>query len=156
MTLDGLIDNMSGAMYFSKIDLRNAYAQVELSEQARNFTGFIAEEGVKRYTRLMYGLSPASAIFQRCLEQTLGGIKGVKFISDDMILYSKTIEEHYEILRKLFDRIRLNYEKWLFLQNELKTFSVILSSAGVKPDPEKTAILREASPPSNISELVAS
>ena len=104
----------------------------------------------------LYGLSPASAIFQRCLEQTLGGIKGFKCISDDVIIYSKTIEEHHETLRKLFDRIRdsgltLNYEKCLFLQIELKFFGVILSSAGVKPDPEKTAVLREALPLSNIS-----
>lgn len=55
---------------------------------------------------MIYGVSPASAIFQRSLEKTLGGIKGVKFLSDDAIIYSKMIEEHYEILRKLFDRIR--------------------------------------------------
>ena len=55
---------MSGAKYFSKIDLRNAYTQVELSEQARKFTAFITEERVKRYTRLIYGLSPASANFK--------------------------------------------------------------------------------------------
>ena len=80
--MDSLIDNMSGAKYFSKIDLRNAYTQVELSEKARNFTASITEEGVKHYTQLIYGLSPASAIFRRFLEQTLGGIKGVKFISE--------------------------------------------------------------------------
>ena len=85
---------MSGAKYFSKIDLRSAYTQVELTEQARNFTTFITEKGVKRYTRLLYGLSPVIATFQRCLEQTLGEIKGVKFVSDDIIIYSKTIEEH--------------------------------------------------------------
>ena len=55
--------------------------------------------------RLIYDLSPASAIFQRCLEQTVGGIREVKFISDNIIIYSKTTEENYEILRKLFDRI---------------------------------------------------
>ena len=80
-----------------RIDLRNSNTQVELSEQARSFTAFITEEGVNDYTRLIYGLSPASAIFQRCLEQTLGRIKGVKLASDDIIIYSKTIEEHYEI-----------------------------------------------------------
>ena len=123
---------MNGAI--SKIDLRNAYTQVELSEQARNFTAFITEEGVKRYTRLIYGLPPASEIFQRCLEQTFRGIKGAKFISDDIVIYLKTIEEHYEILRKLFDGIRdsrltLHYEKCLFLQNKLQLFGVILSSS---------------------------
>ena len=96
---------MSGTKCFSKIDLINSYTQVELSEQARNFTAFITEEGVKRYMRLIYDLSPASAIFQRCLEQTLGGIREVKFISDNIIIYSKITEENYEILRKLFDRI---------------------------------------------------
>ena len=93
-TLDSLIDNMSGAKYFLKIDLKNAHTQVELSEQARSLTAFITEEGVKRYARLIYGLP--SAIFQHCLEQALGG---VKFISDGITIYSKSIEEHYEILR---------------------------------------------------------
>ena len=79
-TLDSLIDNMNGAKYFLKIVLRNTDTQVQLSKQAHNFTAFITEEGVKRFLQLIYGLSPASAIFQPCLEQTLGGIKGVKFI----------------------------------------------------------------------------
>ena len=88
-----------------KIDLRNAYTQVEWSEEARNLTVFITEEGVKRYTRLIYALSPASAIFQCCLEQSSGGIKGVKFISDD-IIYWKAMKNIMKFLRKLFDRIR--------------------------------------------------
>ena len=79
-TLDSLIDNMNRANYFSKIDLRNTYTHFQLSKQAHNFTAFITEEEVKHFLQLIYGLSPASAIFQPCLEQTLGGIKGVKFI----------------------------------------------------------------------------
>ena len=79
-TLDSLIDNMNRAKYFSKIDLRNTYTHFQLSKQAHNFTAFITEEEVKHFLQLIYGLSPASAIFQPCLEQTLGGIKGVKFI----------------------------------------------------------------------------
>ena len=94
-------------------------------------------------------------VFHQLVQYLKGG---VKFVSDDIIIYSKTIEEHYEIIRKLFDRIwdsglSLNYEKYLFLQNKLKFFAVILSSAGVKPEPQKTVVLREVLPLSNISEL---
>ena len=52
-TLDSLIDSMSGAKYFRKIDLRNAYTQIELSERARNLTTFITDERVKRYKCLI-------------------------------------------------------------------------------------------------------
>ena len=55
--LDSLIDEMSGSTVFTKIDLRNAYTQIELSEEARNLTTFITEKGLKRYTRLIYGIS---------------------------------------------------------------------------------------------------
>ena len=124
-TVDSLLDSMSGCKFFSKIDLKNAYTQIELSEEARKLTNFITEEGIKRYTRLIYGISNASEIFQRCLEQTLGGIESVRFISDDTIVFSKTLDEHFKCLENLFNRLTecgltINKSKCEFLKTEIK------------------------------------
>ena len=157
-TVDSLLDSMSGCKYFSKIDLKNAYTQIELSEEARKLTNFMTEEGIKRYTRLIYGISNASEIFQRCLEQTLGGIDGVRFISDDTIVFSKTLDEHFKCLENLFNQLTecgltINKSKCEFLKSELKFFGVKLTQDGVKPDQDKINILQNASPPSNVNEV---
>ena len=89
---------MSSSKVFSKIDLREAYNQIELSEKSKNLTTFITEKGLCRYNRLSFGTSNASEIFQRALEHQLGKLHGVKFISDDIIVHSPNDENHAEDL----------------------------------------------------------
>ena len=62
---------MSAAKVFSKIDLREAYTQIELDKQSRELTNFITEDGIYRFTRLIYGITDAGDIFQKCLQSKL-------------------------------------------------------------------------------------
>ena len=64
-TIDSITDEMSEAKIFTKIDLREAYTQIQLSSKCRELTNFITEDGIYRFTRLIYGINNAGDIFQK-------------------------------------------------------------------------------------------
>lgn len=70
-TLDDLLSRLNGAKWFSRLDIKDAYHQVELHESSRFITTFITHLGMFRYTRLMFGICSASEHFQRIVEQLL-------------------------------------------------------------------------------------
>ena len=71
-TLESIIDDMSGSTIFSKIDTREAYTQIILSDESRKLTNFHTSYGIKRFKRLCYGINNAFEVFQRSLDQTIG------------------------------------------------------------------------------------
>ena len=102
-TIDDLVTELNGACYFSKLDLNSAYHQLELDESSRYITTFTTHQGLFRYKRLNFGTSNASEVFQSTIQQVLSGIKGCKNISDDIIIYGKTVDEHDTALRQVFE-----------------------------------------------------
>ena len=87
---------MNGSKYFSKIDLKQAYHQLELKEESRYITTFSTHEGLFRYKRLNYGTNSAPELFQNILQQNLSDIRGVKNIVVDIIVHGKTRKQHDE------------------------------------------------------------
>ena len=157
-TVDDVSFELNGAQYFSKLDLSQAYHQLELEEESRYITTFSTHLGLYRYKRLNYGTNAAAEIFQYTLQAQLQGLKGVKNIADDIIVYGTTREEHDEnldrCLKRLFDRgLRLNQSKCKFLNETLEFFGQIFSKDGCKPDPKRYTALKNAPKPTNVSEV---
>jgi hypothetical protein len=71
LTLDDMILDLNGSKVFSKMDLRNGYQQLELSDDSRNITTFTTHVGLRRYKRLSFGVSSAAEIFQNTLSNDL-------------------------------------------------------------------------------------
>ena len=156
--LEAIVDDLVGARYFSKIDLKNAYCQILLDDKSRALTTFISERGLLRHKRMIYGLTSASEDFQRIIEQSYGDLPGVKNISDDTIIFSKTQEEHIHRLKALFERTRqlglkFNLEKCTFLTQEISFFGLIVGKDGVKMDPAKVEAVKTARAPENANDL---
>ena len=97
-TLSDFKAEMNGSKYFSKIDLKQAYHQLELMEESRYITTFSTHEGLFRYKRLNYGTNSAAEIFQNIFQRSLSDIQGVKNIADDIIIHGKTRKLHDEAL----------------------------------------------------------
>ena len=157
-TLDSIVDDMHGAKLFAKLDLKEAYTQLVLDEESRKITNFNTDEGVYRHKRLVYGINNSFEIFQRSMEQSFGKIDGVKFISDDVIIYAVDEIELTERLRTIFVKcrslgIKLNKAKCVFAQRKLKFFGIEISNKGINPDPMKVTAIKEATRPRSISEL---
>jgi len=80
-----------------------------------------------RYKRMMYGLKLASEDFQRIMEHCFSNLPGVKNISDDIIIYSKTIEEHIERLERLFEYVsELGLREMCFLRTKFCSLESLL------------------------------
>ena len=157
-TIDDLIADLNGATIFSKLDLNSGYHQLELDEKSRNITTFSTHIGLRRYKRLIFGISSAAEIFQNTLCTTLEGLKGTRNISDDILVFGRTQEEHDENLEATFTRIQqkgltLNKHKCEFNKDKIEFFGYIFSKDGISPDPKKVEAIKSASTPSNISEV---
>ena len=163
-TLDDLIYDLNGATVFSHLDLRCAYHQVELHPESRYITTFSTHLGLRRYKRLIFGISSASEIFQHTIAETLSGIEGVRNISDDIIVFGKgrTQEEAQsmhditlcKVLKCLQDNgLTLNSEKCQFGQPRLEFYGHIFGRNGMSPTPAKIKAISECLPPTNATEV---
>ena len=80
LTVEDLIVDMNGATFFSKIDLKQGYHQLELEENCRSINTFSTHVGLLHYTRLSFGINSAAEIFQKSIEEVLQRIEGVRNI----------------------------------------------------------------------------
>ncbi len=105
-TMDDVIHELNGATVFSKLDLPAGYHQLELHPDSRYITMFTTHQGLRRYKRLNFGISSVAEVFQNAVCQTLQGIRGVKNLSDGIIIYGKTQADHDNGLRAVFQRLK--------------------------------------------------
>ena len=103
-TVDEVLQDMTQSSVFSKLDLKWGYHQLELSEESRDIITFSTHAGLYRYKRLMFGVTSAPEIYQHAIQKALHGCKGVRNISDDIILNDKNDQQHDERLKKLLVR----------------------------------------------------
>ena len=151
-TIDELIHDLNGCKIFTKLDLEQGYHQIELHPSSRHITTFSTHLGLHRYKRLNFGVNAASEHFQHIIEVVLEGLKGVRNISDDIIIASENISDHEKHVRACLERLRqkgltLNKSKCEFYKSSMVFFGNIFSENGVSPDPKKVNAILEASRP---------
>lgn len=103
--VDELLSKFSQKKYFSKLDMSNAYLQIELEEDSRSFVTVNTSLGLFRYKRLPFGTSSSPAIFQRIIDSVLKGLPGVQTYLDDIIVASKTQDEHLEQVEAVLSKL---------------------------------------------------
>ena len=103
--IEEIFANLAGGQKFSKIDLRQAYHQIEMEEDSKKYVTINTHMGLFQYKRLVFGITSAPAIWQRTIDQVLEGTSGTRCILDDMIITGKNDDEHLsnlgEVLRRL-------------------------------------------------------
>ena len=157
-TVREIIGDLNGARIFTKLDLNQGYNQLELAPDSRYITTFSTHLGLRRFTRLNFGVSSAAEIFQNVIRETLSGIPGVTNISDDILVYGSSQEDHDRALASTFQRLRergltLNPEKCVYSQSSLGFFGYVFSDQGISADPEKVEEIINLEVPSNASEV---
>ena len=157
-TVEDLIVDLNGAKYFSKIDLNKGYHQLELAEESRFMTTLATHNGLFRYKRLCFGINSAAEIFQKSIADMLSGIKGVRNMSDDIIIFSKTEEEHHEAIEKVLECLRknnitANKEKCEFWKDSITFFGHVFSKDGISPSQDKVEAIIEAEKPKSSEEV---
>lgn len=156
--MDELFAKLSGGQQFSKLDLSRAYNQVRLSDDSQLLTTINTHKGLYKYTRLVFGLASAPAIFQRTMETLLAGLDGVLVYLDDILVTGKNKSEHVKRLHEVFSRLEqaglvLQKEKCSFFQDSVSYLGFIVDKQGIHKSPEKVKAILKAKVPSNVTEL---
>ena len=143
---------------FSKLDLNKGYHQLELDPKSRGITTFATHRGLYRYQRLAFGITSAAEIFQYQIQTALAGIPGCRNLSDNIIVYGKTQQEHDATLRNVFQRLRdkgltLNRSKCVFNKGNLNFYGYTFSADGMKADDKKLQAIKDAPVPQHVGEL---
>nr|XP_040575987.1 uncharacterized protein K02A2.6-like [Lepeophtheirus salmonis] len=138
---DELFAGLAQGQFFSKLDFSRCYEQYELEEKSKEFLVINTQLGLYRYNVLPYGLASAPTIVQAAQERLLNGIRGVKIYIDDVLIFSRSKEEHFGILNEVFSRIsnaggRLKPGKCILMGEELTYLGFCISQSGRSLDPE--------------------
>ena len=91
--IEDLFASLAKGQKFTKLDLKDAYAQVPLSEEAKKYTTINTTKGLFQYARLPFGVAAAPAIFQRTMETVLQGIPNTCVYLDDILITGES-DEH--------------------------------------------------------------
>ncbi|KAG1932770.1 interleukin-1 receptor accessory protein-like 1-A [Pimephales promelas] len=158
--IDEVLDCLSGSRWFTVLDLRSGYYQVEMAEESKDKTAFICPLGFYQFERMPQGVTGAPATFQRLMEKVVGDMHLLQVIVylDDLIVFGRTLEEHEERLFKVLDRLeefglKVSIDKCQFCQEEVKYVGHIVSASGIAPDPEKVEAVTRWKMPTDLKSL---
>jgi len=146
---------------FSTMDLTSGFWQLPLAKKSRSLTAFtVPGMGQYQYKVLAMGLKGGPGSFQRMMELTCKNLSNVIVYIDDLIVHTKSHAEHRKHLQELFDRLRhfklkLNLSKCFFGANNVSYLGYRLTPDGILPGTDKLLAIREAKPPSSLSEVRA-
>ncbi|CAB4015412.1 Hypothetical predicted protein [Paramuricea clavata] len=134
--IEDIFAHLAGGKTFSKIDLRQAYHQIELDEESKKYLTINTYMGLFQYNRLVFGITSAPAIWQRTLDQILEGTSSTSCILDDMIVTGKIDAEHManldEVLRRLHHHgLRANKSKCEFFKEKITFCGHDINSEGL-------------------------
>ena len=142
-----LIDSLSQASIFTKIDLRWGYNNVRIREGDEWKTAFITKRGLFEATVMYFGFSNAPATFQAMMNNILGDLiqQGqVMVYLDDILIFGNDLHEHRKIVREVLQRLRANdlyakAEKCFFEQSSIDYLGMVISKGQVNMDKKKVA-----------------
>ncbi|XP_063544559.1 uncharacterized protein K02A2.6-like [Cydia strobilella] len=157
-TVTELFAKLYGGKQFTKLDLSNAYNQFELDEKSQELTSVNTHRGLFTYTRMVFGLSSAPAVFQRAMEGVLAGVPGTLCLLDDVLVTGENTEQHLtrlnEVLRRLQDAgLTLQKEKCEFFKDEVNYLGYVIDKHGLHKSPLKVKAMIDAPIPQNEKQL---
>ena len=156
------LDNLGGNSWFSTLDQGKAYHQGFVSPDSQPFTAFVTPWGLYEWVRIPFGLTNAPASFQRFMEECLGDLRDQICIPylDDIIVYSKSFEEHVEHVRLVLQKlqqhgVKLKPGKFRLFKRQVSFLGRIVSEKGYNIDPKATeaVILLKSKIPRTVGEV---
>ena len=154
--IDDTLDCLAGAKYFSTLDLKSGYWQVQMEDQDKCKTAFTSPYGLFQFNVMPFGLTNAPATFQRLMSMVLRGLQWEICLVylDDIIIFSTTFSEHLQRLDTVFSRLAdagltVKPSKCHLLCKSVEYLGHVISPAGVATDPAKTATVASWPTPSS-------
>ncbi len=149
---------LSGGQKFSKIDLSQAYQQLELAEESKELLTVNTHKGLYQPNRLQFGVHSATGIFQREMERILQGIPSTLVRIDDILVTGADDWDHFVVLVRVLAALEdagltVNSKKCAFFRDEITFCGYTISKEGVRPMQGNVKAVLEAPEPTNVSEI---
>ena len=141
--VEDIFSKLNGAKYFTALDLRARYHHIPFDKSSIPKTTFNSPFGKYEYVKVPFGLAQAPTYFQELMTNILKDFNFTKAYLDNIIILSKTPEEHLTHIRQVFEKLRsaklsMKLSKYHFFSKEIQCLGHILSTKGICPLPSKT------------------
>lgn len=147
--VDELLDELAGATFFTKLDLRAGYHQIRVVEGEEYKTAFKTHHGLYEFKVMPFGLTNAPATFQAAMNELFAHLLRhcVLIFMDDILIYSPDWQTHLDHLTQVFtilqdNQLYVKLSKCSFAQTELEYLGHIISGKGVQTDPTKISAVQ--------------
>ncbi|GJS74791.1 reverse transcriptase domain-containing protein [Tanacetum coccineum] len=158
--IDDLFDQLQGACCFSKIDLRSGYHQLRVREEDIPKTAFRTRYGHFEFTVMPFGMTNAPAIFMDLMNRVCKPYldKFVIVFIDDILIYSKSEEEHEVHLKTILDLLKTEmlyakFSKCEFWLKEVQFLGHVVNRDGIHVDPSKVESVKNWKTPESPTEI---
>ena len=150
--------SLHGSVIFSKLDLVKAFHHIPVEPADVHNTAVTTLLGLFEFVRMPFGLRNAAQTFQRFMDEVFRGLDFCYVYIDDLLIASKSLEDHLVHLRLVFERLRkysltLNVAKSSFRQTELTFLGHKITAEGILSLPEKVSAVKQFSKPSSVNQL---
>jgi len=156
--IDDTVDALNGAKFLSAFDMLSGYWQVPIAAADAAKTAFVTHQGLYEWTCMPFGLTGAPVTFQRMMDTVLAGLKWQTCLVylDDVVVFSRTFDEHLSSLRQVFDRLyeaglKLKPSKCFFCCTELLYLGYLITPEGLQPDPTTKRAILDYPAPTDVS-----
>lgn len=153
-------ESFHGSIFYSSIDLKDAYIQVELDEKSKELTAIVTHDGLFQFERMIQGLKTAPATFHRIIDDAFKDVINICLAPyfDDLTVHSKSMNEHLNHLVQVFKIMRkfgfkAKASKVNLCVKELSWLGFILSDGTIKPDVKLVTAIENLAIPKNVNEV---
>lgn len=154
------IDKLSGAQYFSIIDMASGFHQLPVNEKSIKFTAFVTPNGQYEYLTMPFGLRNAPQVFQRAINSALRPLNDPKILvyMDDVLAASETIDEGLNRLNIMLSRLvdcgfSFNFNKCKFMKKRIEYLGFVISSGEIRPNTRKIEALTNVPSPTTATQV---
>ena len=158
--VEDIFSKLTGATYFTTLDLRAGYHHIPLDKPSIPKTAFNSPFGKFEYVKVPFGLAQAPAYFQELMTGILKDFNFTIAYLDDIIIFSKTPKEHLLHIRMVFEKLKsanlsMKMSKCSFFSKEIQYVGHILSATCIRPLPAKIHAIQHMQPPTTPKQVRA-
>ena len=157
--IDDILAVLGKSKFFSSLDLKSGYWQVELDSEADKMkTAFACHRGLFCFNVMPFGLCNAPSVFSELMNRVVGDLPFVLAYLDDVIIFSESKSEHIEHIRIVLDRLKdanlkLKKAKCSFFKEQINYLGHIVSKDGILPDKEKVSVIQNLKTPTCVRDV---